>query len=93
MKAILYIILFIFGACIFLMFMPLAIGAFFAFYNFENGNYGWALFSIVLGLLFQWGYFAYLYGGSVGGGGDGSCPSCGSGDTDGNHCYSCGDDF
>ena len=43
---------------------------------------------------------AMLYGGyaegSSGGGyshADDECPYCGSGDTDGNHCYTCDDDF
>lgn len=43
---------------------------------------------------------AMLYGGyaegSFGGGyshADDECPYCGSGDTDGNHCYTCDDDF
>lgn len=28
-----------------------------------------------------------------GGGSNSSCPYCDSGDTDGNHCYTCEDDF
>ena len=31
--------------------------------------------------------------GSGGGGSDSSCPYCDSGDNDGNHCYTCDDDF
>ena len=31
--------------------------------------------------------------GSDGGGFSNDCPYCDSGDTDGNHCYTCNDDF
>ena len=41
-----------------------------------------------------------IIGGSDGSGSSGGysfiddeCPSCGSGDTDGNHCYECDEDF
>ena len=41
-------------------------------------------------------YVSYAEGSSGGGWHsyiDDECPYCGSGDTDGNHCYNCDDDF
>ena len=91
MKAILYIILIIFGACIFIMFLPIIVGGFFAYINYQDGNYGWTFLSAILGLVCQWGFFALLSGGEIGGIED--CPYCGGGDTDGNHCHTCDGDF
>ena len=92
-KVILYFIIGIFAVSLGIVFLPLVIGGLVAWYNFNQGNVVIALLAIVIGLLGQWGLFALL-GISGGGGGFGDdCPYCGGGDTDGNHCHSCGEDF
>ena len=94
MKIILDTLLVIFGLSLGLLFLPLVIGGFIAWYNISEGNIGTAFVAIVLGLGGQWLLFKLLSGGdfTMGSGGD-DCPYCGSGDTDGNHCYTCDDDF
>ena len=61
----------------------------------KSGNIIGGLAAIAVGILIN---IAMIYGGFAEGGSssgyhDEECPSCGSGDTDGNHCYSCDDDF
>ena len=54
----------------------------------------------VILILFALAFVGMLYGGSVESGSSGGhsfiddeCPYCGSGDTDGNHCYDCNEDL
>lgn len=94
MKAILSIILFILVASLAMMFLPLCIGIIVAIFKFSDGNIIGGIISIVIGIVIQLGWLWYLYSGDGGGfGEDEECPNCGSGVTDGNHCYDCGDDF
>lgn len=93
MKVLLYIILGIIGLSLGIIFLPLVISGAIAWYNFSEGNVGVALLSIAIGIPSQWIFWKLLYGDDMPiGGGDYSCPYCDSGDTDGNHCYDCGED-
>lgn len=94
MKTLIYIILGIIGLSLGIIFLPLVISGAIAWYNFSQGNVGAGLLSIVIGLPCQWIFWKLFYGdGTPVGSGDYDCPYCGSGDSDGNHCYTCDDDF
>ncbi len=97
MKFILEVILVIFGLSLACMFAPALIGVFAGILKFDNGNIFGGIVAIVIGLLVQGLFFLYIFqdsGISIGHSEDDEeCPYCGSGDTDGNHCYSCDDDF
>ena len=47
----------------------------------------------VIGIGSNIGMLVGEFSGSGSGYYDEDCPYCGSGDTDGNHCYNCHDDF
>ena len=83
--------------------MPALIAIAIAIELFKYGHAIWAVIVIIVGIITNIGM---LYGefGDIGGGYTGSsggryheeeheCPYCGSGDTDGNHCYNCDEDF
>ncbi len=97
MKFFLDLILVLLGLTIGCMFLPALIGIFAGILKFENGNIFRGIVAIIIGLAVQGLFFLYIFQGSgVGFGGseeDEECPYCGSGDTDGNHCYTCDDDF
>ncbi len=101
MKVILGIILFIIIGSFVVFLLPLAIGIVVAYFMFSYGNIVGGIITIVVGLLCTIFYCWYMFsddhggysGGSSGGYDDEECPYCGSGDTDGNHCYTCDDDF
>lgn len=98
MKIILEIILVIIGLSIGCMFLPALIGILIGVFNFDSGNTFGGIIAITIGLAVQVLLFVYIFGSGGGGGGfsdgkDEDCPYCGSGDTDGNHCYTCEDDF
>ena len=97
MKFFLDLILVLLGLTIGCMFLPALIGIFAGILKFENGNIFGGIVAIIIGLAVQGLFFLYIFQGSdVGFGGseeDEECPYCGSGDTDGNHCYTCDDDF
>ena len=79
------------GLCAFLL--PSIIGIAAGIALFKSGHFIWALICIVVGIGTN---ICMLLGESSGGGGgyhNEECPYCGSGDTDGNHCYTCNDDF
>jgi hypothetical protein len=90
-------ILVLLGLTIGCMFLPALIGIFIGLMKFDNGNILGGIVAIVIGLLVQGLLFLYVFGGSGVSFGnseeDEDCPYCGSGDTDGNHCYTCDDDF
>ena len=61
---------------------------------FKSGHYIWALICIAGGIAANIGFVM----GELGSGGGSTdqeeeCPYCASGDTGGNHCYNCDDDF
>lgn len=93
MKTILIIIgiLLALGFCAFLL--PAIIGIAAGIALFKSGHFIWALICIVVGIGTNIGMLV----GEFSGGGDGyhdeECPYCGSGDTDGNHCYNCHEDY
>ena len=61
---------------------------------FKSGHYIWALICIIGGIAVNLGIVAGEFE-SDGGNTyhEEECPFCGSGDTDGNHCYNCDEDF
>ena len=93
MKTILYLILGFFGITVGLMFLPAVVGVFIGLIKFDNGNTLGGIASIVIGLLMQGLWMLYIFGLDGVSFGNEDCPYCGSGDTDGNHCYTCDDDF
>ena len=77
--------------------LPSIVGAVIGIALIKSGSYIGGVFAIIIGVGVN---IAMIYGGYAegdSGGGhsfiDDECPNCGSGDTDGNHCYECGDDF
>ena len=98
MKFILEAILVIFGLSVGCMFFPAIAGIFIGLTKFDSGNILGGIIAIIIGLIVQGLMLLYIFAGEGGGGGrsryeDEECPYCGSGDTDGNHCYTCDDDF
>ena len=98
MKFILGVILVIFGLSVASMFFPALIGIFVGLMKFDSGNIFGGVVAIIIGLVVQGLMLLYIFSGAGGGSGsahyeDEECPYCGSGDTDGNHCYTCHDDF
>ena len=98
MKFILEAILVIFGLSVGCMFLPAIIGIFIGLMKFDSGNILGGILAIIIGLVVQGLMLLFIFSGEGGGTGrshyeDEECPYCGSGDTDGNHCYSCDDDF
>ena len=78
-----------------LMFLPAIIGIFVGIIKIQDGNILGGVIAIIIGLACQVLFFFMLYGAPAGGydGDDEECPYCGSGDIDGNHCYTCDGDF
>ena len=74
--------------------LPAIIGIVVGVGMIKSGNVVGGIIAIVVGIAIN---AAMLYGsateGSSSGYIDDECPYCGSGDTDGNHCYTCDDDF
>lgn len=98
MKYILGTILVILGLSVASMFFPALIGIFVGLVKFDSGNIFGGIIAIIIGLVVQGLMLLYIFYGAGGGSGsahyeDEECPYCGSGDTDGNHCYTCDDDF
>lgn len=98
MKFIFEMILIILGLSIGCMFLPAIIGIFIGLMKFDSGNIFGGIIAIIIGLVVQGLMLLFLFSGAGGGTGssyyeDEECPYCGSGDTDGNHCYTCDDDF
>ena len=89
MKTILIIIgiILALGFCAFLL--PAIIGIIAGIALFKSSHFIWALICIFVGI----GMLAGEFSGGGSGYHDEECPFCGSGDTDGNHCYNCHDDF
>ena len=79
------------GVCAFLL--PALIGIVAGIALFKSGHFIWALICIVVGIGTNIGMLVGEFSGGGGGYHDEECPYCGSGDTDGNHCYNCHEDF
>lgn len=76
--------------------LPAIIGIMIGASMISGGNILGGIIAIFSGILINIGMVAggVLEGGSSSSGYlDDECPYCGSGDTDGNHCYTCDDDF
>ena len=98
MEFIFGMILAILGLSLGAMFLPALIGIFIGLVKFDSGNILGGIIAIIIGLAVQGLMFLFMYLDSGSGSGsshygDEDCPYCGSGDTDGNHCYTCDDDF
>ena len=94
MKTVLIIILVLVGITVGILILPAIIGIAAGIALFKSGHYILALICIVGGITANIGIVAGEFG--SGGGGtyyDDECPYCASGDTDGNHCYTCDEDF
>ena len=94
MKTVFIIILALLGITVCSFLLPAIIGIAAGVMLFKSGHYILALICIVGGIAVNLGILA----GEFGFGGDSTyhdeeCPFCGSGDTDGNNCYSCDEDF
>ena len=78
-----------------LMLLPAIIGIFVGIIKIQDGNILGGVIAIIIGIACQVLFFFMIYGAPAAGygGEDEECPYCGSGDTDGNHCYTCDDDF
>lgn len=75
------------------LFIPAIAGIYIGISAFKNGNVIGGIAAVVIGLFCQACILYYMFNGEVTGEEDEECPYCGSGDTDGNHCYTCDDDF
>ena len=94
MKTVLIIILALVGITVGILILPAIIGIAAGVALFKSGHYILALVCIIGGIAANIGIIAGEFG-SDGGSTyhDEECPYCGSGDTDGNHCYNCDEDF
>ena len=77
--------------------LPSIIGIMVGVFMIQDGNIIGGIIAIVIGIGIN---LAMIFGSGleVGSGSthsfiDDECPYCGSGDTDGNHCYDCDEDF
>ena len=94
MKIILELVIFLIVVSLAIWLLPLAVGVLIAVIKFQNGNIPGGIIAIIIGLLCQAFWLWIIHGGDIPAGDyDEECPYCGSGDTDGNHCYTCEDDF
>lgn len=95
MKLILGILLFILMIGFASFLMPVILGIIIGILMIKNGSVIGGLIAIGVGIAVN---VAVVYGGFIEGGAsseytDEECPYCGSGDTDGNHCFTCDNDF
>ena len=95
MKMIFDLIIFVLGIAVAMWLLPLEIGIMAAILKFQEGKILGGVISVIIGLLCEVVWLWIFCSGKVPiGDGEGEdCPYCGSGDTDGNHCYTCDDDF
>ena len=94
MKILLEFILFLIVVSVAIWLLPLAVGVLIAVIKFQSGKILGGIISIIIGLFCQIVWTYILRDGDVSFGDyDEECPYCGSGDTDGNHCYTCEEDF
>jgi hypothetical protein len=93
-KTVMIIILVLVGITVGIILLPAIIGIAAGVALFKSGHYIWALICIAGGIAANIGFIMGEFG-SGGGSTDQEeeCPYCASGDTDGNHCYSCDEDF
>ena len=91
---ILKIIAGIIGLCFALYLLPAIVGICIGWLCIGNGNIGGGVAAIIIGIAVN-AYWLWSLPEDAGTGGlhEDECPFCGSGDTDGSHCYSCDEDF
>ena len=77
--------------------LPSIIGIMVGVFMIQDGNIIGGIIAIVIGVGIN---LAMIFGSGLEAGSgsthsfiDDECPYCGSGDTDGNHCYDCDEDF
>lgn len=93
-KTVLIIILVLVGITVGIFLLPAIIGIAAGVALFKSGHYIWALICIASGIAANIGLVMGEFGSGRGRTYyDEECPYCASGDTDGNHCYSCEEDF
>lgn len=91
---VLKIIAVILGLCFALYLLPAIAGIFIGWICINNGNIAGGIAAIVIGLAVNaYWFWSLSEAGRTGGLYEDECPFCGSGDTDGSHCYSCDEDF
>lgn len=91
MKVVLYIIIGLVLLSIIVIAFPLIIGGLLAYLFFSEGSIVAGIITSIIALSWQIGMLID-FGIFDNGFEIDSCPYCDSGDTDGNHCYSCGED-
>ena len=75
--------------------LPSIIGIMVGVFMIQDGNIIGGIIAIVIGICIN---LVMIFGSGLEAGPthsfiDDECPYCGSGDTDGNHCYDCDEDF
>ena len=93
MEFILRLLIIILAICFVSFLLPAIIGIMAGISLIKGGSVIGGIIAIVVGIGVN---VIMLYGSGLEGRlgySDGECPYCGSGDTDGNHCYTCDDDF
>ena len=75
--------------------LPSIIGIMVGVFMIQDGNIIGGIIAIVIGIGIN---LVMIFGSGLEAGSshsfiDDECPYCGSGDTDGNHCYDCDEDF
>lgn len=75
--------------------LPSIIGIMVGVFMIQDGNIIGGIIAIVIGIGIN---LVMIFGSGLEGGSshsfiDDECPYCGSGDTDGNHCYDCDENF
>ena len=94
MKTVLIIILVLVGITVGIFLLPAIIGIAAGVALFKSGHYIWALTCIVSVIAANIGFLMGEFGSGAGSTyNDKECPYCASGDMDGNHCYTCDEDF
>lgn len=93
MKTIFWIILIILGLGLAAMFFPAIAGIAIGISLFKSGSIFGGILAIAIGLVCQAVMLFCVYDVDLSASDADACPYCGGGDTDGNHCYTCGEDY
>ena len=95
MKFILWIIVIILAITFVSFLLPAIIGVLIGISMIKSGSVigGLIVIAVGIGANIAMVYGSFAEGGSSTSYLDEECPYCGSGDTDGNHCYTCDEEF